>query len=475
LKICLVLEGSYPYVRGGVSSWVDAFIRNRPDHDFVLWTIGDFEDKRGQYVYDIADNVVLIQENFLASALQLRVKKSKNIRFTDPEREAIRQLIYCQQPNWRLLEEVFQERAMNPVEFLMSEDFLTILKDFAIQEYPFVGFLDLFWTVRSMFLPLLYLMTRPIAEADLYHSLSTGYGGALGSLASIKYNKPFVLSEHGIYTREREEEILLSEWVSPHLKQLWISMFQMYSRFCYHTAHRVTSLFGRASKIQQEMGCPPDKCDVVGNGILVHGYSSIPPKPASGWIDIGAIVRIAPIKDIKTLLYTFSSLKREIKNVRLHIIGPVVDEEYYQECLSLIAFYDVQDVIFAGIVDTRTYLEGIDFTVLTSISEGQPFALIESMAARRPVIATNVGNCRELTEGAAGDHFGTAGICVPPMDQAELLYALRELCRNAELRKNMGEVGYQRASTFFDLDEMLSKYSATYEKATLQWQALASN
>lgn len=471
MKIILFLEGSYPYVRGGVSSWVDSFIRHLPDHEFILWTICDLEKKRGQFRYELPKNVTTVQENFLESALQLRVPKNAKIKFTDDERETISQLLTCKEPDWLLLQRMFQEQGKSPVDLFMSEEFLNILKEYAQNTLPSAGFLDLFWTARSMFLPLLYLMMQPIAEADIYHTLSTGYAGVIAALGSKKYHKPFVLSEHGIYTREREEEILLSNWINPFFKPLWISMFYMYSRLAYHSADQVTSLFGQASQIQQSLGCEPEKCNVVGNGINVDQFLAIPPKQPDGWVDIGAIVRVAPIKDLKTLIYTFVNLKQEMENVRLHIIGPVEDEEYNRECLSLIEFFGVQDIIFTGVVNTKVYLEKVDFTVLTSISEGQPFAVIESMAAGRPVVATNVGSCCELIEGAPGDAFGPAGICVPPMHQTELLHALLDMCRNVEMRKKMGEAGQKRAQAYFDLDRMVSNYLSVYEKAKGKWQA----
>lgn len=465
MKICLCLEGSYPYVRGGVSSWVDAFIHNMPEHEFILWTILDAEQRRGQFKYEIPSNVVLVQENSMEAALKLRVEKNANLRFSEREREEVFQLITCKEPDWAFLNKFFHERVKNPVDFFMSEEFLNILKEYAQNQLPTAGFLDLFWTIRSMFLPLLYMVMQPMAEADLYHSLSTGYGGVLAALGAQKYDKPFILSEHGIYTREREEEILLSEWVDPFFKPLWISMFYMYSRFTYRSAHRVTSLFDQASKIQQDMGCPPEKSIVVGNGITIDQFQMIPAKADDGWVDIGAIVRIAPIKDLKTLIYTFSNLKQEMNNVRLHIIGPVEDEEYYEECLDLIEFIGVKDIIFTGVVNTKAYMEKLDFTVLTSISEGQPYAVIESMAAGRPVVATNVGSCRELIEGGPADNFGPAGICVPPMHQTELLHAFLDLCQNKEQRLKMAEAGKKRAEAYFDLDKVLSSYLDIYTEA----------
>ena len=454
---------------------MDAFIRNMPQHEFVLWTICDQEKKLGQFKYEIPSNVIKVQENSMEAALGLRVDKNINLKFSNREKDEVFQLLSCQQPDWPFLQWFFENRVKNPVNFFMSEAFLNILKDYAQTRLPTAGFLDLFWTVRSMFMPLLHLITQPIAEADLYHSLSTGYAGVIASLASKKYNKPFVLSEHGIYTREREEEILLSDWIDPYFKPLWISMFNMYSRFSYQSAHRVTSLFGQASNIQQDMGCPPEKCEVIGNGIDVKSFLAIPPKPADGWVDIGAIVRIAPIKDLKTLIYTFSNLKQEMNNVRLHIIGPAEDEEYYEECLSLIDFCGVKDIIFTGVVNTKAYMEKLDFTVLTSISEGQPYAVIESLAAGRPVVATNVGSCRELIEGGTEDHWGPAGICVPPMHQTELLHAFLDLCRSEGLRRKMAEAGQRRALANYDLNKVLNSYLEIYAEAEEQWQALALN
>ncbi len=473
MKICLILEGSYPYVRGGVSSWVDTFIRNLPEHEFALWTIGDSDKKRGHYQYELPGNVSLIQENFLNSALEIRTHETRNVHFAPAEREALKQLITCRNGDWPVLLEIAERRVNNPVELLMNEELLDIIKEFARESYPSVGFLDLFWTIRSMLLPVFYLLQQPVPEADLYHSLSTGYGGLLGALAGLRHNRPFVLSEHGIYTREREEEILLSDWMNPAFRTLWIAFFNLISRSCYGSASRVTSLFSDASKIQQEMGCAADKCDVVANGIRVEKYLNIPAKREDGWIDIGAIVRIAPIKDIKTLIYAFSNLKHEIPRARLHILGPVEDENYYQECLALIRLYDVKDITFAGVVDTAAYMSKLDFTTLTSISEGQPYAVIESLAAGRPVIATNVGSCRELIEGGPQDTFGPAGICVPPMHHGELLYAFTELCRNPEQRLKMGKAGRQRAAADFDLKKTLSGYLGVYEKANEAWQALA--
>lgn len=476
MKICFILEGNYPYVRGGVSTWVDGYIRSLPEHEFVLWTITDKDEgSNSKFVYELPANVAQVHENFLNASFNLKASKNPNLKFSARERAALTQLIRCGDPDWSVILERFNLQMNRSVEFFLSEELLAILKDYAREEFPFAGFKDLFWTIRSMFLPLLYLVAQPMPEADLYHSPSTGYAGVLAALASIKYDKPFVLTEHGIYTREREEEILRSDWVRSYFKELWISMYLMFARLAYQQAHCVTSLYRRASMIQQELGCPPEKCEIVGNGLHLQKFLSIPEKVENGWVDIAIIARFAPIKDLKTLIYTFARLKQELENARLHIIGGVDDEEYHQECLDLIEYLQVKDIVIPGTVQTTKYLEDIDFTILTSISEGQPFAILESMAARRPVITTDVGSCRELVEGGPDDNFGHAGICVPPMHQSKLLQAMLEMCQNKEKRKTMGEAGRNRVVEQFDINDMIDRYMNVYERAVSRWRASASN
>jgi hypothetical protein len=56
IKVCLVSEGSYPFITGGVSSWVQDLIRNIPEVDFTLFTISPSADQ--ELRYDLPENVV---------------------------------------------------------------------------------------------------------------------------------------------------------------------------------------------------------------------------------------------------------------------------------------------------------------------------------------------------------------------------------------------------------------------------------
>lgn len=466
MRICVICEGCYPFVAGGVSSWLQSLMTAMPEHTFTIWAIGAQEKQKGHFAYQLPKNVDGIRDVYLDAVLNERTSsRRRSRRLDDSQKEAIRALLNCAAPDWKVIFRLFGQSRVRNIEFLLSDDFLTLLEEVCAKDFPFVGFTDYFWTIRSMFLPLLYLMGEEPPEADLYYSVSAGYAGVLGSMASVRTHKPFLLTEHGIYTREREEEILRTNWVPPHFKDLWINMFYMFTRCAYQHAQCVTSLFYRASLIQQEIGCPKSKCRVVPNGVQYERFCQIPFKQPDGFVDIGAVVRLVPIKDIKTMLYAFAMVSSEHPNTRLHIMGPTdEDEEYYEECLQLKESLGLENVVFTGRVNVLEYLEKIDFTLLTSISEGQPLAVLEAMAAGRPAVTTDVGCCRELLDGV-DDGLGKAGICVPVMHQTALAEAMMTLCENEPLRMQMGRVGKKRVETSYRLDTMLQRYQEIFSGA----------
>ena len=461
----MILEGSYPYTFGGVSSWANNYIKALPQHEFVLWVIGARSRDRGKFKYELPDNVKEVNEVFLDDALKVRANKKDKFVLTDEEKKALSELIDCGRPDWDVLFKMYQEKDYNPASFLMSQEFLDILTSLCKEKYPYVAFAETFHTIRSMMLPVLYIIKSRVPRADVYHTICTGYGGLLGALGRYKSGKPLILSEHGIYSREREEEIIRAQWVIPAFKKQWIKFFYMLSDAVYSRASFITSLFGNAGRIQQELGAPASRCRVIPNGIQYERFCDIPLKEDDGFVDIGAVIRLAQIKDVKTLIYAFHELCMMRDNVRLHILGGVDDEEYANECYELVSQLGLKNLKFVGQVNVVEYMARLDFTVLTSISEGQPLSVLESFAAGRPVVTTDVGCCRQLIEGEEDDHFGIAGYCVPPMHREGLAQAMGRMCESRDARIRMGQIGKVRVDKYFRHPMMMEKYNALYLEA----------
>ena len=464
MKICLILEGCYPYVFGGVSTWMHQYINQMKEHEFVLLVIGAKAESRGKFVYELPPQVKEVHEVFLDDALKVKDKKKMRHIFSEEEKESLKELMLCGRPDWEVLFRLYHDKELNPMAFLKSEEFLEILTECCEEQYPYIAFADAFHTMRSMLLPVLYLMGTKVPQADVYHAICTGYGGLLACLGGYVNNRDVLLTEHGIYTREREEEIIRAKWVVPSFKKQWISFFYMLSDMIYQRAFRVTSLFTNAMKTQIQMGCAPEKCRVIANGINYERLAEIPLKKPDGWVDIGAVVRLAPIKDIKTMIYAFFELAARVEKVRLHILGGVDDEEYAEECYALVEQLQLKNLIFTGRVDIVKYMEKLDFTILTSISEGQPLSVLESFAARRPCVTTDVGCCKELLEGNEEDCCGLAGYYVPPMYREGLADAMEKMCASEVRRRRMGKNGQDRARLYYRQEKMIENYRSVYQE-----------
>ncbi|MDO4325028.1 MAG: GT4 family glycosyltransferase PelF [bacterium] len=471
MRICVILEGCYPYVTGGVSTWMHQYIQAMPQHEFVIWAIGASSKDKGKFKYKLPENVVEVQEVFLNDALTKQFRKQK-YHFSREEFSEFHAMINCGRPKWETLFAMCQEKRVSSLAFLTSQEYLDILVRLCEEEYPYTAFADLFHTVRSMMLPVLYLLQSEVPKADIYHSVATGYAGLLARLGSYVHHVPYMITEHGIYTREREEEIIRADWVLPAFKRFWVRFFYMLSAGAYEKASVVTSLFRRAMETQIEMGCQAEKCRYIVNGIHWERFGKIPLKKENGYVDIGAILRIAPIKDVKTMIYAFYELKQRFPRARLWICGPEDDRGYALECYNLVKQLGVEDIYFPGSVNVLEWMEKFDFTILTSISEGQPLSILESFAAGRPCVATDVGCCKELFQGMhEKDSFGPAGLCVPPMHRQAICSAMEYLCTDQEARYQMGIAGKKRVATFFRHDEMIKNYLQAYDEVFRQWQA----
>lgn len=463
MRICLVLEGSYPYVHGGVSTWMHQYITEMKEHEFIVWVIGANEEKKGQFVYEFPPNVVEVREVFLDSLACSEAGNKVSEELTDAEYEALKQLVFCAKPDWSLIFNLLQDGKIQRDSFLASEEFFQMIQQLCTERYAMQPMSDVFHTIRSMLFPLLTLLSSDIPIADAYHAISTGYGGILATLASVRTKKPLLLTEHGIYTREREEEIIRADWILPSMRKQWIDFFYTLSDAVYSKADCITSLFSKAREIQIDMGCDPEKCRVISNGIDYEAFSTIPHE-GDGFINIGAAVRMAPIKDIKTMIYAFYEVSAQMPNVRLYVMGGVDDKAYANECYDLVRKLKLDNLIFTGRVDIKQYLKRMDFMILTSISEGQPLSVLEAMAAGKACVTTDVGCCRELLEGREDDNLGPAGYCVPPTDLSGLADAMLRMASVEEERLVMGKTAKKRAELYYQYDQMIDQYRQMYKE-----------
>jgi glycosyltransferase involved in cell wall biosynthesis len=320
--------------------------------------------------------------------------------------------------------------------------------------------------MRSVLLPLFHVLKQSIPKADIYHSVSAGYAGVVGGLAKYINNKPFIVTEHGIYTREREEEIIKSDWLKSYFKSIWIEFFYSLSRCAYEHADKVVTLFNKNKEIEMELGCEEEKILVIPNGVNLSKYGNLKKRdPNDKTFNVGAIIRMVPIKDIKTMLQSFAVVNKEIDKdkIKFYVMGPTEeDEEYFEECKEFKEILELDNVVFTGRINIMDYLDTMDLLVLTSISEGQPLAVLEGMICKKAYVTTDVGSCKELLYGV-DDDYGKAGIVAPVMDYDRIGKSIISLFMDEKRRKAMEQAAYKRVNALYSLDIFIDGYKKLYK------------
>ena len=484
--VCLILEGTYPYVTGGVSSWVHNLIRALPRVRFSLMTVLPSRETYREYRYEVPENVVSVSENYIhdyaITAEAHRGSKKKAFELIEELYAGISRRDYSLLP--RAFEMLIDRdtRVVSPKELFLHkktwEMVVAAYDELGLQE----SFVDFFWTWRYSHLPLLRLADARIPRASVYHTISTGYAGLLSAFARMKTGAPVLLTEHGIYSNERRIEVEQASWiyerqvdsavisdtVSP-FKQMWITLFDHLSRITYQYADEVITLFENNRKVQIMGGADPSRTRVIPNGINLSTFSKRKtPGPVEGDYQVGFVGRVVSIKDVKTFIRACSIIHARIPNTRFPIMGPTdEEEEYFEECRIMVNMLGLEDCIeFTGRIDVREQYPRMDVVVLTSISEAQPLVILEANICGVPCVATDVGACSELLHGrtASDRALGSSGLITPIANPEATADAVIEILAADGRRQRMGESGIARVRQFYDEQDLNFAYLDLYRR-----------
>jgi len=525
--VALLLEGTFPYVRGGVSSWVDQLIRAFPERTFAVVFIGSRREDYGTPVYALPPNVTHFEAHYLyepspqgegasashqgalhtdgdASAFAQVGEMHDLMRHhgagvggpangTETGNDAFRQMLAGILPMLR------DGRELAQPQFLHSRAAWRFMTERYERHCLDPSFTDYFWTVRTMHKPLWQLarIADAMPPARLYHTVSTGYAGLLGALLRFSTGKPLLVTEHGSYTKERKLDLLQSEWLRDnrgvmerdisqvgYFQNLWMRFFETIGRVCYDAADEIVALFEGNRQRQLADGAPAHKTRNIANGVDVAHFAALrvprrgdpaaandPAEASRAEIPpvVALIGRVVPVKDIKTFLRAIFIAYRQRPDVQGWIIGPETeDPAYAQECRDVAASLGMEyQVRFMGYRPVESVLPHIGVLALSSVSEALPLVVLEAAAAGVPVVATDVGACRHLIEGDSGidgdPALGRAGRVVPIADPEALAAAIVEVLE-PDAWHAASRAGMARVERHYTHDAMRDAYRALYRQ-----------
>jgi glycosyltransferase involved in cell wall biosynthesis len=479
--ICLIVEGGYPYLLGGVASWVDSLLRALPQYRFHVVAIRNAAQAR-VFRFELPPNVVGLHDVVLDGrvAAPRLLFSGRSVR---PGLYDCFQAVLSGEDAMRLRPLVMEigERRIGSAAMLDSRQAWRAMEDHYHAMGAAAPLLDFFWAWRFLLRSLVCVASAALPPARLYHATSTGYAGLLGARAKCATGRPFLLTEHGIYTNERRIEICSADWIyesetsgysvidrNLELRDIWLNTFQACSTMAYAEADAITGQY-RANQLSQiQDGAPPSKLRLIPNGVDVALAAPEPRvRSAADRPTVLLVARIVPIKDVRTFILAARILAGVVPGVECLVIGP--DDEnpqYAADCRALVRRSGLENVVtFLGRVpDLFAYYRRADVMALTSLSEAQPLALLEAGATGLPAVTTDVGSCSEILGLVGDDGFGQAGYVVPAGDWRAFAEAAARLLLDPGLRARMGGAMRERVLSIYNQDRVRGLYADFYEE-----------
>ncbi|MEZ5818166.1 MAG: GT4 family glycosyltransferase PelF [Hyphomicrobiaceae bacterium] len=479
--VCLIVEGCYPYVPGGVSGWIDWLLRTQGQTSFqvvVLWPKPTSQPPR----YALPPNVTALHHLYLQDFGAEPVKTLQLPPGMDALTDALSDLMSVggREQLLRATEAIAHTRPHLSLPVLFNSPVAwDIARHSYEREMPYGSFLHYFWAWRALLGGLLATLEFTLPPAKIYHTISTGYAGVLAARAAIESGRPSLLTEHGIYTNERRIELLMADWVADtvdkghaisdprfDLRDMWVRAFEAYARTCYECCTEVITLYEDNQRAQRLLGAETDKLRVIANGIDLKRFAGVSPAGDHARPTVALIGRVVPIKDVKTFISAAAILRDRVPGVCALVLGPTdEDPEYFEECRALVSGLGLEDTVtFTGTVDIVEHLPRIHVMALTSLSESQPLVILEAGASGIPFVATNVGSCREILDGRPDESppLGPGGLVTGLVAPAEIADAIARLLLDPDLRRQYGATLRERVRRIYTSERAADAYTTLY-------------
>jgi glycosyltransferase involved in cell wall biosynthesis len=295
-------------------------------------------------------------------------------------------------------------------------------------------------------------LRAPARPGQVTHAVTNGLAVLTGLAAKWAHGTPLLVTEHGVYLRERYLNYGAAPYAWP-VKALMLAFLRLLCGAGYLLADLVTP--GNRYNQRWELRCGADasRLRTVYNGVDPGHFPPAGPEPDVPTLSWAG--RVDPIKDVETLIRAFALVKAELPDARLRLFGGG-DQAYRARCEQLIAELGLTGAaVFEGRVENiaDAYAAG-NVVMLSSISEGFPYTLIEAMTAGRATVSTDVGGVTE----AVGD----TGLVVPPRDPAAMAAASLELLADPARRARLGAAARDRALEYFTVEQAVTSFREIY-------------
>lgn len=482
-NVLLILEGTYPYNGGGVSTWSHMLCNEVKNANYILYSINAQLESKSKY--PLSENVKNVIQVPLWSPLEPQelvyygkhfftiVDDKENIAEREISEEFVpifRRMITNIYSDVRKAAD-FDDIIFRMWQFFQKHDykktmqsmavwrtFCDLVKDLSQNTKEDATLNDLTFGMRWIYRFLIPL-SIDVPKADISHLTISGFPVIPALILKYKYNTPIIATEHGVFIRERLLAINSSEY-SFFLKKLLIKFSESITELVYYKADLILSV-NKFNMIWEKMyGANPKILEVIYNGIDHNLFVPSERIKNKGIPTVVAAARVFDLKDIITMIKSCKVVTKQIPDVQFLVYGDnQAVPEYTKECEKLIQVLGLQNNFKLAGFHTKPhelFCEG-DISILTSISEGFPYTVLESMSCGIPVVATDVGGVTEALDE-------NCGFICKPKDFEDIGNKVIELLKNEDLRKRMGHNARRKIEENFTIGKFIKEYEEAYER-----------
>ncbi|OLO65310.1 glycosyl transferase family 1 [Actinomyces oris] len=513
VDVAIVMESTYPYLKGGVSAVVHDIITGNPDLTFGIIHITWDSHSPLKDLYGMPDNIAWVkvlylsmeehQEDFLrARPRDLHMNRRQRRELSRRILGALLSLAQDGQtePLWELISEGLSASRRYPVwAILGTREFMEAYHDMM----PDLGMsmTDIFWCLRDFFSLAYAVLAEPVPRAQVYHAHTTGYAMLLGVNAAREHGTKVLLTEHNLYVRDTVNTLLerrldlnvrLTDYRTFDVtgrERMWMAWWLEMGRLCYPYAYASTYLYPRAITEANELGGDSGRAIVIPNGIVTSEFDASYAARLAAIEEIkkeGAdkhlwklvyIARVVPIKGLLDMIDSVRLMVDRGLNIHLDVCGPTEHmPSYFEQCLTRIVEQGLESVITVrGTVKVRELLPEFDLFVLPSYNEGLPVVSLETMGAGIPTVSTDVGAVRSVVEDLIvtddGQTWDPCGIIIEPGDPTVMADKVQEVISDVDLYERLSLNARGRVEAAYDLVKVNASYNKIYRQGGAGEQA----
>ncbi|MFY0684318.1 MAG: GT4 family glycosyltransferase PelF [Balneola sp.] len=487
-------EGSYPYSGGGVSTWAHILcteLENDVDFHLLAITGNPFVEPRYKIPKNVVDTIHIplwgVEEpvHYYDKTMPFSGQIEKKANTT---REIVKELflplfkdfISCLNDPFQDVDKIsdviygfwkyfqhydYKITMKEPILWYVFKEMLTDKYvdnyDAELGDTPKV--IDMTFGMRWLYHFMMPVSAPIPKEINVSHSTLAGFPALASIAAKYEYGIPSMVTDHGVYMRERLINVGRSD-MTFFSKKLLVDLSTMVTRAVYHTADQISPVTTANQKWEERFEADPKNILPIYNGVDTDLFKPTPkPSKTEGVPTVIAVAQVFPLKDIETMIRTCAIVCETIPNVQFTVYGSLdVDPDYVQGCRDLIDELKLNDnFTFGGFHNNPSMIfnEG-DISILTSISEGFPYTVIESMSCGRPVVATDVGGIKDALEDC--------GILCKPRAPKEIAEGVIKLLEDTDLRIELGNKSREKVLLNFTTDRSVKNYLESYNELAVK-------